>query len=192
MLCSENKIDRIESRLASIEQLLQRSSRRVSSPSSQPTPASSYSVNTHNSHATHTSDPEDDSTNQTPATGDIGLRVESVAAKNAFEHTINQDRTAQQDPHLSSALASLRRIVERIQYDGSSSSTNLTSNPLADSALDPSHLDWSQIRMLLEKAGRPLSMPTTFKILAKIMNREPTQQFRPNLACTIRSLPSEV
>ena len=157
ILCSEEKIIRIESRLASIEQLLRQFLSTGSFSSPQQTPVSSYNSNTHTSHIANASDPEHDSNVQTPATGAIGLCVESVAAKNAFEHTISQDSTVQQDPQLSSALASLRRIVERTQFDRSASSTDLTSNSLAKCTLDL-HLGWEQIRTLLKKAEGPLFM----------------------------------
>lgn len=102
--------------------------------------------------------------------------MESVAAKNAFEHTISQDSTAQQDPQLSSALASLRRIVERTQFDGSASSTDLTSRSLAKCALDLPHLDWEQIRTLLEKAEGLLVMSPPLEFSTNIFHRNQTQQ----------------
>ena len=57
---------------------------------------------------------EDDRNPQTPATGDIGLRAESMAAKAAFEQAIGQDPLVQDDPHLKSALESLRGIVNYV------------------------------------------------------------------------------
>ena len=154
-----------------------------------PTP---YSSNTHTSHTANASDPEQDSNVQPPVTGGIGLRVESVAAKNAFEHTISVDSTAQQDPRLSSALASLRRIVERTQSDGSASSTDLTSNSLAKGALYLPRLDWEQVRTLLEQAEGPLLMRPPLECSTNIFHRNQTQQFRSHITCIIRKLLSEV
>ena len=148
-------------------------------------PVSPYNSNTHISHTANNSDPEHDSNIQTPATGGIGLRVESVAAKNSFEHTISQDTTAQQDPRLRSALASLRRIVERTQFDGSASTTDFTSNSLAKGALDLPRLDWEQIRTLLEKAKGPWFMSPPLEFSTNIFHRNQTQQLRSHITCII-------
>lgn len=92
-----------------------------------------------------------------PATGDTGLRAESMAAKNVFEQTVGRDSAVQQDPQLKSALESLRGIVNRTQLDVSGPSRGLTATSLAKSASEAPLPDWEQVRALLKRAESPFT-----------------------------------
>ncbi|GAM90413.1 hypothetical protein ANO11243_084560 [Dothideomycetidae sp. 11243] len=140
----EQKIDRIENRLANIEHLLRHRSSVISSPST---------TKTVNSPATlRDGSPDTQSIGTfspvpTPVLAGTGVLVESAAAQDILEHTVRCDADAQQDLQLSSALQSLRFIVSRIHVETSglacASSISETSLPTPD---------WeTQIRPLLER-----------------------------------------
>lgn len=85
-----------------------------------------------------------------PATGNIELQVESLAAKNALEHAVGRDSAVQQDPQLMSALESLRAIVNCTQLDSSGPSSGLAATPLAKSV--PETLPtWAQVDEVLSR-----------------------------------------
>lgn len=170
-ICSETKIDRIESRLASIEQLLRQSSNASSSDSAQQTPDSLQPSNMPSSYAPHL---EDSSNAQTPATGGIGLQVESMAAKNVLEQTIARDYAVQHDPQLILALESLRGIVYRTQLDVSSASRGLSNASLAKSALEAPLPGWEQVKLVLDRAESefaPIGRPPRYMIIDVLFRR---------------------
>jgi hypothetical protein len=102
--------------------------------------------------------PENHSNTQMSGTGDMGLRVESMAAKNALEHIVGQDSVVRQDPQLLSALESLRGILYRSQHDVVGQPEESTaSSSLAESALQTPSPGWEQVRPLLERAESPFA-----------------------------------
>lgn len=100
---------------------------------------------------------EDDSNTRMPATGDLGLRAESMAAKNVFEQTVVRDSAVQQDPQLKSALESLRGIMNQTHPDVTDPSRGLTATSLAKCASEASLPDWEQVRALLKRAESSLT-----------------------------------
>ncbi|KAF5010795.1 hypothetical protein FDECE_3057 [Fusarium decemcellulare] len=135
----ERKIDRIESRLASIEQLLRHSS-HVSS---------SLSVEAKED------DPsplllEESSIPEVPPAGHTGTHAESMAAQKTFEQVVGREPSILCDPDLKSALESLCGIIDRAQHD--------TSGPLKDPSIIAPTKDtpkalpptWDQVKAVLQ------------------------------------------
>ena len=174
-LPSETKIDRIDHRLATIEQLLQQQLNSTgSTPRTQPRPASSHTTNTHLDHAAAAtlSISEDDLSSQTPAAGYIGAQAESMAATSVLEQIIGRDPTIQHDPELKSALKSLRSSVDHHQLDAFGSSRGLTATQLANAASDVIHPGWEQVEALLRRAEGTLTASfTTAGVLANTFDR---------------------
>lgn len=186
--CSESKIDRLESRLANIESLL-RQATGTSSPSTHPTPASSHASNRPSNHAANHSPLGEDYNGRTPVTGDIGLRVESMAAKNALEQTIGRDLAVQQDPLLMSALESLRGIVNCAQLDASDPPIALNTTSLAKSASEAPLPDWEQVRTLLDRAESLSSPPSDLVLhICSLLDRIQAHDVQSFVPCSIRRL----
>lgn len=130
-LSSEDKLDLMNDRLASIERMLKQSRTEAHSPPSpdmaaQPvSPVSSVPW----SETRRTSRIDQMSTDPTPA-GDTGTTAESVAAKNVLEQTVgyDPDPAVHQDSDLRTALESLRGIVHRTQLDATGAPRDLTSS----------------------------------------------------------------
>lgn len=90
---------------------------------------------------------EDDSKFHT-STGVVGLRAESVAAKNVVDQTVSRDPAIQKDSQLGAALESLRNIVARTQLDATGPPRNL---PVARYAADARPPGWEQVRAVLKR-----------------------------------------
>jgi len=87
-----------------------------------------------------------------PGTGDTGLRLESMAAKNVLEQSFWRDPAVQQDPQLLSALESFRGILNRSQHDAVVQSKGFTTISPAESSSEAPSPDWEQVRAVLERA----------------------------------------
>ena len=115
---------------------------------------------------------EDDSSSQTPPAGYIGAQAESMAATSVLEQTVGRDPTIQHDPELTSALKSLRSIVDHNQLDESSSSRRLTAIQLANAASDVFHPEREQVEALLRRAeGTLTAIFTAVGVLANKSDR---------------------
>lgn len=133
-------MDRMDSRLANIERLLQGMSNGTDLLTSLKTPQTW--TNTPLGHFT----PEGDSSEQfTPS--EVGLRAESAAAKNAVDRTVSRDAAVQQDTRLERALGSLRWIVDRVQQDVEERSTDAIRTKPGSQAVPA----WKQVKPILER-----------------------------------------
>ncbi|KAF4965820.1 hypothetical protein FSARC_6413 [Fusarium sarcochroum] len=145
---SETKIDRIESRLASIEQLLRQSSATLSSAVTESVYDSPHEISHHEVNSTKPLGASGDHATQVSAAGDVGVQAESIAAKQTLEQTVDQDPILQQDPQLRNALSSLRRIVDCVQSDVDESTTV---KPLSKDVSQARLPDWEEVRLILER-----------------------------------------
>ncbi|KAF4464017.1 fungal specific transcription factor domain [Fusarium albosuccineum] len=135
----EKKIDRIESRLASIEQLLRHSSHAPSCSSVEakedaPSPLVL----------------EESLIPEVPPAGHTGIHAESIAAQKTFEQAVGREPSILHDPDIKSALESLSGIIDRAQHD--------TSGPLKSPAVTAPTKDatetypptWEQVKAVLQ------------------------------------------
>ncbi|KAJ3549170.1 hypothetical protein NM208_g641 [Fusarium decemcellulare] len=135
----ERKIDRIESRLASIEQLLRHSSHAPSWSSVEAKQDDSSPLLM-----------EESSISGVPAVGHTGIHAESIAAHKTFQQAVGREPSILCDPDLKSALESLCGIINSAQHD--------TSGPLKDPSIIAPTKDatetlpptWDQVKAVLQ------------------------------------------
>ena len=95
-----------------------------------------------------------------------------MAATSVLEQTVGRDPTIQHDPELTSALKSLRSIVDHNQLDASGSSRGLTATQLANAASDVVQPEREQVEALLRRAEGMLTASfTTAGVLANTSDR---------------------
>ena len=126
----ENKIDRIEVRLANIERLLQE--RLPSTPQSTTTPAR----------------PDTAVDPVIEVDGYTGPHADSLAAKDAFEQVAGGNPTIASDESLKAALSSLRGIIDRIKGDDQTNASR------GIDARDISLPAWADTQQVLQQIER--------------------------------------
>lgn len=127
---SENKIDRIEARLAGIERLLQE---RLPAPSlSSTTPSKPNAM----------LDPVIE------VDGYTGPHADSLAAKEAFEQVAGISPVIASDESLHSALSSLRGIIDKIKGDEHINASN------EQTAEDLDLPSWDDVQSILQRIDR--------------------------------------
>ncbi|KAF2156893.1 hypothetical protein K461DRAFT_289264 [Myriangium duriaei CBS 260.36] len=139
----ETKIDRIESRLANIEKLLQQSATTGSSSSTRETPSDSILDHFEDAYSV-----------QAPDDNDLGFRAESTAAKNVFEQAVSRDAAVQQDVPLRRSLDALRGMVDRVHLDIEGSLKDPNAVSTTGSTSTPPPPTWPQVKPLLERFAK--------------------------------------
>lgn len=146
---SEDKIDRMDGRLASIEQLLQRLTKQPSAPATHVTdsPASS-------SHAIN------DGKRALTYNVGTGPNVDVAAAKELFEKTVGSSPKLQQS--VAEALQALQGIVGRLDVDSEMNHIAAPPQKLVDVAPPP----WSEVASILQRASGMSMILLRFSIIA--------------------------
>lgn len=155
---SENKIDRIENRLANIERLLRNGASTSSSPAdANQTPSSldSHSCTRKTKREIATAEYlDDESAAATPFAGFSSMQAETLAAKDALEQTVGNSPSITQDRKLNEALSSLRSIVGRVKGESNGSAAASAPSPTAPPSDETDIPPWEQVRVVLERAKR--------------------------------------
>lgn len=111
-------MDRMDGRLANIEQLLSKFlNSEASGAGSLQTPQTSISQLTDDN---ATDERAVDVSSDDPSARGVGFVAESLAASRAIDRKVNSPGTAGQDEHLSSSLKSLRRLISLTRDDSES------------------------------------------------------------------------
>lgn len=157
-LFSENKIDRIENRLANIERLLRNGASTSSSPADvDQTPSSLDSQGGARKKKREIITAEyldDESAAATPFAGFSSMQAETLAAKDALEQTVGNSPSITQDRQLNEALSSLRSIVGRVKGENNGPAAAAAPSPAASTSDEAAIPPWEQARVLLERAKR--------------------------------------
>ncbi|KAK4502867.1 hypothetical protein PRZ48_006293 [Zasmidium cellare] len=150
----ENKIDRIENRLANIERLLRNGASTTSSPAdAHQTPSSVDSQGGSKKPKRETADYlDDESAAATPFAGFTSMQAETLAAKDALEQTVGSSPSITQDRQLNEALSSLRNIVGRLKGDGNGPGAVSAPSPAPDASDEAGVPPWDQARVIVERA----------------------------------------
>lgn len=137
-------MERMDSRLANIERLLQGMSSSGTIITSTRTPQTLTST------ALEDFISETDSNGQYQL-GEVGLSAQSAATKHAIDQTVSRDAALQRDTRLENALEALRRIVARVQQDVEERPTDF---PWARHAVQAAPT-WKRVRPVLERYMGP-------------------------------------
>lgn len=153
MSISETKIDRIESRLANIEQLLRDQTNATSSGSTEARENIANAESDKEEHDEVQSDETaDDLHMRSSPQGELGLRNESIVAKQVLEEAIDRDGAIRCDPQLISALDSLKVLINHTKIDAPDPPRASVERSGVGCSRKSSRPSWKQVKPLLEQA----------------------------------------